>query len=197
MNDPAVIVAGIASGVAWAGAVWDVRTRRVPNVITVPATLSAFACWCAIGFDEQGFSGAGAGLGYSVGGWLSAVVPFLFLMRVGLGGGDMKMMGVVGAWTASWQAVVAVMGYAILTSVVIAIIIMLRRRLVVRTAGYLLASLWMRKSHVSGGPSASGAHVPFAVGIAVGATLVLLEVARGMVPGGLFSLLGVSMADWF
>jgi prepilin peptidase CpaA len=68
----------------------DMRTRRIPNVLTFPAILLALV----LNAGERGAPGllsslAGAGLAMCV-----LVTPFAL---GGIGGGDVKMMGAVGA----------------------------------------------------------------------------------------------------
>ena len=68
----------------------DVRTRRIPNLLTGPAMLSGFAlnAW-AFGWD---------GLQASLAGWALAIALLLAPFAAGgVGGGDVKMMGAVGA----------------------------------------------------------------------------------------------------
>jgi len=83
-------VAAITALVVAAVACWtDLRTRRIPNVLT--------------------FGAAGAGLAFHVfvsgnpltalAGWITGVLLFspLFLLR-GMGAGDLKLLGALGAW---------------------------------------------------------------------------------------------------
>jgi prepilin peptidase CpaA len=71
--------------------VFDLRTRRIPNVLT----FGAAACALVFAGATRGVDG----LGWSLAGWGVAVVLFLpfFLLR-GLGAGDVKLLGAVGAW---------------------------------------------------------------------------------------------------
>jgi prepilin peptidase CpaA len=79
-----IIVAGLAS-------VSDVRTARIPNVLTFGAAAAALVYLFVI----DGWSGlAGAGEGWAVG-----VLLFLpFFVLGGLGAGDVKLLGAIGAW---------------------------------------------------------------------------------------------------
>jgi prepilin peptidase CpaA len=71
--------------------VTDVRTRRIPNVLTFGAALGGFLIQVLAG----GFQGALA----AAGGWLVGTLLFLpfFLLR-GMGGGDVKLLAGIGAW---------------------------------------------------------------------------------------------------
>jgi prepilin peptidase CpaA len=76
--------------VIWA-AVLDWRTRRIPNWLTVPALFLGIAfntaIWKWIG-TKTSLQGAGIGL--------AVLLPFVLLR--GLGAGDWKLMGALGAW---------------------------------------------------------------------------------------------------
>lgn len=73
-----------------AAAAFDIRSRRIPNALVVPAFLAGLAVHAFLGgFD--GFLRAAAGAG------LALLVYFpLFLLR-GMGAGDVKLMAAVGA----------------------------------------------------------------------------------------------------
>jgi prepilin peptidase CpaA len=77
--------------VAAAGCFTDLRSRRIPNVLTFGAAAGAFGFYLV----GDGWRGAGWSLsGLAVG--LAMFLP-LFLLR-GLGGGDVKLLAALGAW---------------------------------------------------------------------------------------------------
>jgi prepilin peptidase CpaA len=69
----------------------DVRTRRIPNLLTFGAALGGLL----IQILASGLQGALA----AAGGWLVGTLLFLpfFLLR-GMGGGDVKLLAGIGAW---------------------------------------------------------------------------------------------------
>jgi prepilin peptidase CpaA len=80
----AVVVALIAC-------VTDVRSRRIPNVLTFGAAAGA------LGFGLAG--GGFAGLGWAAAGWAVGAVLFFPLFALGgLGAGDVKLLAALGAW---------------------------------------------------------------------------------------------------
>ena len=85
--------------VALAACVTDLRSRKIPNMLTLGAAIAAFAYGAV--------SGGWPGLGWAVAGWAAGLAVFLpfFLLR-GIGGGDVKLMAALGAWlgpiTALW-----------------------------------------------------------------------------------------------
>lgn len=96
----------LALAVAVVGALWDVRTRRVPNVLTFGTSVVALLLHMALG--------GWAGMAWSLAGWVAGCAVFLpfFLLR-GMGGGDVKLVAALGAclgpilvlWVAMWAAI--------------------------------------------------------------------------------------------
>ena len=105
-NVAALIVAGLACAT-------DLRTRRIPNVLTYSAPLAA------IGFSAA--TAGWAGVGSALAGWAVGFALFfpLFALR-GLGAGDVKLLAALGAWLGPMP--VAVVGiYAAIAGGVIAL----------------------------------------------------------------------------
>lgn len=71
--------------------IWDLRTRRIPNQLTLSAALVAIVFRTAIG--------GGTAFADSALGWLAGIALFIvpFALR-GMGGGDVKLLGALGAW---------------------------------------------------------------------------------------------------
>ena len=87
-----VLVIGIVACVT------DVRSRKIPNLLTFGATL------CGLLFHIL-VSGL-PGLTMSAGGWATGLVLFLpfFLLR-GMGAGDVKLLAALGAWLGPMQTI--------------------------------------------------------------------------------------------
>jgi prepilin peptidase CpaA len=89
---------GAALLVALAGCVTDIRSSRIPNVLTFGATAGAFGYF----LFGQGLSG----LGWSAAGCAVGLVAFLPLFALrGIGGGDVKLLAALGAWIGPGAAV--------------------------------------------------------------------------------------------
>ncbi len=81
----------VIGALAILAAVCDVRTRRVPNMLTFGAAIAAFVV--------ATIHAGPAGLVQSVVGWLVAPALFLPLFALGgMGAGDVKLLAAFGAW---------------------------------------------------------------------------------------------------
>jgi len=72
-------------------AVWDVRARRIPNVLTVLGL--------AVALGLRATAGPGAGIDGVVGAILAFVLCLPFFVLGVLGGGDVKLLMALGAFT--------------------------------------------------------------------------------------------------
>src|SRR6476646_10010246 len=87
MDTPRMIVLAVV-GVA---AATDLATRRVPNLLTLGGA--------ALALIFHSTTHGTAGVMHSVTGWFVGVSLFLpFFVLRGLGAGDVKLLGAVGAW---------------------------------------------------------------------------------------------------
>src|SRR5215467_3013616 len=94
MNPPVAILAGVIVTIA---AVIDVRSRRIPNWLTLSGIILGFAlnALLAYPFPLEGLKNAGLGMLFAFG-----VYFVLYLIRA-MGAGDVKLMSAVGAIFAS------------------------------------------------------------------------------------------------
>ena len=111
----------------------DLRTRRIPNALTLGAAAAAVVC--------LGVVGGWRAMVWSAAGWTVGLLIFLplFLLR-GLGAGDVKLLAAFGAWLgpsgAWWVAV-----YGAIAGGVIAVPWLLMRGALTRTLGNIWALL--------------------------------------------------------
>jgi prepilin peptidase CpaA len=129
------ISAFFAIAVASTACVTDVRTRRIPNVLTFGAAAAALAF--------HAFAPSGQGVVSAIEGWfVGAALMFLPFALRGLGAGDVKLVAALGAWlgplNALWLAV-----YAMIAGGVLALV-------VATFHGYLrkaLSNIWLLLQH--------------------------------------------------
>jgi prepilin peptidase CpaA len=85
------------------GLVCDLRTRKLPNALTVPAFFAGLLFHSVEGLCSKGWPGMGHGLLFALGGFGTGFGIMLVLWLIGGGGGgDVKFMGALGVWLGAW-----------------------------------------------------------------------------------------------
>ena len=156
----------------FASLVYDLRVRRIPNLIVLPGAVIAVA-------GNAFFAGI-EGAGMAVGGWLCGVavlLPMYFLNA--MGAGDVKLMGMVGAFVGPAD----VIGVALASFVaggLLAVFVAIREHkvgVVSENIGDLVRASYLRLTGFGGcgvGREIKPAgHLPYAVAISVGAVVYL------------------------
>jgi prepilin peptidase CpaA len=149
-------------------AAWcDVTTRKIPNQLTLGGLVAAFALRVPLGWEAslRGLEGFGVAL----------VVALFFYALGAVGGGDAKLLAVVGAFLGS-GALPGALAYIVLLGAALALVMMARRGLLFlllfntlelfRTRRFLARADGVR---IVDAPSALT--IPYAVPIAVGSLL--------------------------
>ena len=172
----------VLAAVLVVAAVIDVRTGRVPNYLTYPAVAIALIGHTLTGGLTGRHSPPSPGLAGALIGLAAGFLPLLVAWLMGgIGGGDVKLMGAVGA-LAGWQLALSTLFYGFLAVLGLCVAIMIRRRVLKRTllrVGRFLLLAW-----APGGAhypaSVDSPKVPFALGLCIGGLVALAEViARG------------------
>jgi prepilin peptidase CpaA len=150
-------------------ALLDLRSRRIPNAITVVGLLVALALRATLGLAALGAGLAGAGVA------LAVVLP-LFALR-GMGGGDAKLLIMAGAFLGVEGFFVALLATFICGGIM-SVFAAARRGvilpLLLNTFGlaFWLVTLGRRGERLM--PESAGAlKVPYGVAIALGAVVAL------------------------
>jgi prepilin peptidase CpaA len=125
----------IIVAVAAVACVIDLRERRIPNWLTFGAALA--------GVLFQIWSGGAAGLKFATLGWIAGVAVFFLPFALGgLGAGDVKLLGALGAWIGPmdilWLAL-----YTGVAGMLLAVVVSL-------ASGYLreaLSNVWTLLTH--------------------------------------------------
>jgi prepilin peptidase CpaA len=149
----------------------DLRTRRIPNVLTVSAALVALLFHLGTG----GWSAAG----WSLAGLLVGALLFfpMFALR-GMGAGDVKLLAAVGAWLGPGQVAIVALATSIAGGVIAVVVALaygyLRKALLNL---YLMLAHW-RVAGVQPLPAvtleqATGPRLAYAFPIAIGTVVTL------------------------
>lgn len=111
----------LAAGAAW----WDMRERRIPNLLTVSGLFVALALRIPLGLGSvwTGLAGAGIALALSL----------VFFLAGGMGGGDVKFLVAVGAFLGPHRLLPGLLAMALAGSVM-AVWVIFRRGAVAETA---------------------------------------------------------------
>jgi prepilin peptidase CpaA len=169
MNAPLWVVIPVIVLVT-AAARADVRTRKIPNLLTFTAMLLGIALHTAVG--------GGAGLQNSLTGLvLAGALLFPGYVMRWMGAGDVKLMAAVGAWLGYPHAVIAVLA-ALVAGGLMALAVAARRRMLGQAlAGAAALGVWTlaRVTRTAGTPpSTTGVRFPFAVSVAAGSLFALM-----------------------
>ena len=167
-----VLMAGMLAVAAWC----DLRTRKVPNWLTLPAAGLGLAFWTLWGALGPGSMTAWQGLLASLGALLAGFLPSLAIYALGgLGGGDVKTLGALGALSGSWEVVLATAFYGLIVACLWAIALMLRHRIVGQTLRNLVTAGLAVAARTRPVVADAGPTVPLGAAFKVGGLLAGVE----------------------
>jgi prepilin peptidase CpaA len=87
----------VCLGIAAVACGWDLRTRRIPQVLTLGGALAGFVFHVLNGGWDAGVASAA--------GWAIGIAVFFLPFALGgLGAGDVKLLGAIGAWLGPMNA---------------------------------------------------------------------------------------------
>jgi prepilin peptidase CpaA len=179
-SDPRLVSALVLVTVA---AIFDIATKRIPNGLTYASWIWGFVLGATLG-GWDGF--ADSALGFA-GGFLPVLLMFL---GGSIGGGDVKLMGGVGALLGFPGGLNAFIASILIGGIFAAVILLWQGRLwpVIR---YPLSVLWSKINPVyvpHAAPAATKDAFPFGVAIALGTYLTLASMLLGQrTPANLFT----------
>jgi prepilin peptidase CpaA len=160
-----------AAACAVLGSVFDVRSRRIPNFITMPAFLFGLALHLALGGWGQLFLSLAAGV-------ICGLVFLLFYIAGGMGAGDVKLIMAVGC-IAGFSHIAYLLVLTALSGGVMAIVLALSRGRLQQTISNV-GAIAAHHSHEGLQPhpelnlsNAETLRLPYALAIAGGSLLTL------------------------
>jgi prepilin peptidase CpaA len=156
---------------AAAACITDIRSRRIPNELTLGAAAIALV-WHALASQGPGALGSASG-------WLAGALLFMpFFVLGGMGGGDVKLLAALGAWLGP----IAVFWIAIHTSLaggILAVVVALTRgylRTALSNVGALAAHWYVNGPRPLPGltlGSSEAPRLPYAIPILIGTAVTL------------------------
>ena len=156
-------------------AISDVRSGKIYNALTYPAIAAGLIGHTLFG----GLTGQEQDIGLigSIGGMAAGSVPMLAAWHAGAsGGGDAKLMAAIGALT-GWRFALATMFYGFVVAALMALFVMVRRRIVRRTLGriwlFLLLTSTKNKPVDPAGPDSP--KIPLGLALCIGSAAALIE----------------------
>lgn len=169
-------------------AILDIRTGKVPNWLTLPSMGVGLLFWTLCGFlgagiaapdgvRQSGLDGAAFSFFASAFALAAGLLPaaaIFFLFR-GLGGGDVKAMGVIGALSARGDVILHTTVYSLTLAVLISVIVMIRKGIVMKTIRKIFATLISAASGVKTDLNAETTRIPIAVAMFGGGVLAGAE----------------------
>jgi len=151
----------------------DLRWRKIPNYLTLPAV----AAGLLVNFLANGWNGLLFGFGGFMLGMGLLILPFLF---GGMGGGDVKLMGALGAFVGCYS-VLNIFFYATLVGGAIAIVVALANKNLADTfkrMWLLLKCVFLFRVPMSGAALfKKSIAIPYGVAICAG-TFIYLSLGR-------------------
>lgn len=161
-------------------AVTDLRTGKVYNWLTLPAMLVGLILAAACGAGMLGGAGILVGLKASSIAMMAGLIGLGIVATAGgMGWGDVKLLGAYGAISASWQAVASAAIYSFVLAAFMAIIVMIRHRLIKRTMARLFGAAFMAAHKVKPDIPADSPRIPYALALAIGGLIAAGEVLLG------------------
>jgi prepilin peptidase CpaA len=174
---------GVLAVVVIAAAVCDLRRGKIYNALTYPAILIGLAFGALGGWAAaRGWSGAWDGLANHLGGFgFGFGVLFVAYILGGMGGGDVKLTGAVGAFL-GWPGALYALFYSFILGAAIGVILVVgrgRTRLFLRRMGAALRLLPMPGVTIQEAIPQTAAQVPFGLAVCLGTFWHVLEKELG------------------
>ncbi len=164
-------------------AVTDVRWGKILNVVTYPAIAAGLLghTLLELGHDwllrKLGVEVYSIGLVGSLAGFAIGFLPLLVAwLAGGIGGGDAKLMGAVGALTGV-EFTLSAMFYGLVIAALMAIFVMVRRRITVSTLGRIWRFLYLSFTPAKGADPSTpeSPKVAFGLALCIGSAAALVQ----------------------
>jgi len=168
---------GVLAATLIVASVTDVRRGKIYNWTTYPAMAAGLVGHAlAGGLLGQGGLVGGMGLPGALAGLVVGFGPLLLAwLAGGIGGGDAKIMGAVGA-LAGWRFALTALFYGLAVAVLMALAILISQRKVAQTFGRIgrFLLLWFLKAKPPSPATEQSPTLPFGLALCIGAAVALV-----------------------
>lgn len=167
---------GLLAAVLIAASVTELRRGKIYNGLTYPAILAGLAFGAVRGAVEAGSAWDGF-VNHALGFALAFGVLFLAYLLGGMGGGDVKLMGAVGAFL-GWPAALYATFYSFLVGAALGLVLMVWRgqtRSVVRRLGVAIRLLPVPGVRPDEAIPPGSLQVPFGLAACIGSVWWMVE----------------------
>jgi prepilin peptidase CpaA len=168
---------GILVVAAWS----DIKTERIPNAFTIPAIFAGIVFWVIaaliLGGNGQDVVVALKASAYA--GLAAFTFWAIIFVLGGVGAGDVKVMTIVGTWSASMHCVLGTIVYTLIATALLSIYIMIKRKIVKETLTRLYCALFSLAARVKPDLENEKNKIPFVVPIFIGAAIAGVEYMLG------------------
>ena len=166
----------VCIGICIAATVTDMRTRRIPNLLTYPSVVVGLGLnFGLVAFNFGLMHGLKHGLVPSLIGCLALFMVFLALNAIGaMGMGDVKLMAAVGALV-RWPLAIWALAFVLLSGFVVSVIYAVIRGQLSKVLSNIAAGtkgLFKRKKERA---ELTLHHMPYALAILIGVTWAVLS----------------------
>ena len=167
---------GLLAAVLVAASVTELKVGKIYNWLTYPAILAGLAFGAVRGAVEAGSAWDGF-VNHALGFALAFGVLFLAYLLGGMGGGDVKLMGAVGAFL-GWPAALYATFYSFLVGAALGLVLMVWRgqtRAVVRRLGVAIRLLPVPGVRPDEAIPPGSLQVPFGLAACIGSVWWMVE----------------------
>lgn len=171
-----IVSFGILIVVLATAGVWDYRTDKIPNWLTLASVILGFV-WAGIaGIAGLGFDSLGGGLSAAAIGMLAGFLPMAFVFFAGgMGGGDVKLCAAFGAICANWECTLGCLVFSFVFAALMGVIIMCRHKIIARTLIRILSTVMTLSAKVKPNMPTDSPRVPFGIAVCGGGFLAGVE----------------------
>jgi prepilin peptidase CpaA len=146
----------------------DLKSRRIPNALTIPASIAGLVVNMAMHGSSEGIWVAFTGLA------IAMAPPLIFFMLGGMGGGDVKLLASIGAWLGPEGALSVLLYTALAGGVMSGVMVLAKRGGFAPLKGVKTDVMLLLMTGKRPPPRSDGRSIPYSAPIAIGVLATIL-----------------------